>query len=310
MERYRCYRVYIPATRANCIAKTVQFYPASCLMPKTSFSNDAVLAARALANALLHPTPATPFNKLGNYQLCAIEYLASIFDQAIIRPPPAPLLAPPVLLVAVPPSPRVTFPPSAVPGPSPRVPAPPIVRPNLIEPDDSDEPDPGPSQPRRSSRNAKSQQCFASAKSIFVDATCYLLAAEARRHFDAHAVIDDITGQSLEYFHLSRGPNADVWLHSLANNLGHLAQGVGTRMPTGTNTVLFIRKFNFPSGHTVMYSRLVSSIRPHKTETHRVSVTVGGDKLYFPGITTTNCASLTTTKCLLNSVVSTPMPGS
>ena len=43
-----------------------------------------------------------------------------------------------------------------------------------------------------------------------------------------------------------------------------------------------------------------------KNETHRVRVTVEGDKLDFPGITSTNCASLTTTKCPLNSVVSTP----
>ena len=33
---------------------------------------------------------------------------------------------------------------------------------------------------------------------------------------------------------------------------------------------------------------------------------VVGYKLDFPGIITTNCASLTTTKCLLNSVVSIP----
>ena len=39
---------------------------------------------------------------------------------------------------------------------------------------------------------------------------------------------------------------------------------------------------------------------------NRVRVTVGGDRLDFPGATTTHCASLTTTKCLLNSTISTP----
>ena len=77
-------------------------------------------------------------------------------------------------------------------------------------------------------------------------------------------------------------------------------------MPTGTNTVFFIRKCDVPAGRTITYYRLVSVICPHKTETHRVHITVGADKLDFPGITTTKCASLTTTKCLLNSVVSTP----
>ena len=195
---------------------------------------------------------------------------------------------------------------SDVPTPSPRVPAPPIVCPNLIEPDKSDEPDPGPSQPRQPPHRANSQQCFPYTKSIFVDATRYLLASEARRQFNSHVVIDNVTGQSLEYCHLIRGPNADVWSHNLANNCGRLAQGVGMRMPTGTKTVFFIRKCDVPAGRTFTYSHLVSKFFPQKTETHRFRVTVGSDKLDFSGIITTNCSSLKTTKCLLNSIVSTP----
>jgi hypothetical protein len=57
----------------------------------------------------------------------------------------------------------------------------------------------------------------------------------------------------------------------------------------------------------VTYGSLVASIRPTKEETHRVRVTVGGgDRLNYPGVTTTHCASLGTTKCLLNSTLSTP----
>ena len=103
-----------------------------------------------------------------------------------------------------------------------------------------------------------------------------------------------------------RGPDKDIWNTILANNLGRLAQGVGTRMPTGTNTVFFIPRSAVPVGRSVIYSRLGASIRPHKTETHRVRVTVGGNRLDFPGDTTTNCVSLTTTKCILNSTISTP----
>ena len=108
----------------------------------------------------------------------------------------------------------------------------------------------------------------------FFGITRYLLAAKSSRQFDVHAVIDDVTGQSLEYRHLSRGPNADSWSHSLSNNLCCLEQGVGTRMRTGTNTVFFIGKCDMPEGLTVTYSYLVSSIRQHKTETHQVRVTV------------------------------------
>ena len=119
-------------------------------------------------------------------------------------------------------------------------------------------------------------------------------------------MIDTNPGQSLEYSHFMRGPDKDIWKTSLANDLGQLAQGVGTKMPTGTNMVFFIPRSGVPAGRTVTYSRLISSIRPHKTETHRFRVTVYGNRLDFPGGTTTNCASLTTNKCILNSTISTP----
>ena len=72
MDYYRCCWVYLPTTRAERIAKTAQFSPASCPMPKTSSADAGVVAARALAGALLYPTPAAPFAKLGNSQLRAI----------------------------------------------------------------------------------------------------------------------------------------------------------------------------------------------------------------------------------------------
>ena len=133
-----------------------------------------------------------------------------------------------------------------------------------------------------------------------------LIATEQQHTNHANTVIDMDTGQSLEHSHLKRGPDKDTWKKILANELGRLTQEVGTRMPTGTNMVSFIPRSAIPAGHTVTYSQLVASIRSHKKETHCVCVTVGGNRLDFPGDTTTNCASLTTTKCLLNSTISTP----
>ena len=77
-------------------------------------------------------------------------------------------------------------------------------------------------------------------------------------------------------------------------------------MPTGTNTVFFIAKSAIHYGRKVTYARMVASIRPNKVEVNRVCVTVGGNRLNFPGATTTHCAVLKTTKCLLNSTISTP----
>ena len=147
---------------------------------------------------------------------------------------------------------------------------------------------------------------FPGTGSRYARSTRNLIATEHRRTNHANTAIDTNTGQSLEYPHLMRGPNKDIWKTILANNLGLLAQGVGTRIPTGTNTVFFIPRSAIPAGRTVTYLLLVASIRPHKTETNRVRVTIGGNRLDFPGDTTTNCASLTTTKCILNSIISTP----
>ena len=76
-------------------------------------------------------------------------------------------------------------------------------------------------------------------------------------------------------------------------------------MPTGTDTIFFIPKSVVPRQKKVTYGRLVASIQPSKTETHCVQVTVGSDHLDYVGNTTTHCASLTTTKLLLNSTIST-----
>ena len=46
------------------------------------------------------------------------------------------------------------------------------------------------------------------------------------------------------------------------------------------------------------------SISPNKSESHRVHVTVGSDRLSYEGPTTTKFASLITTKVLLKIVVS------
>ena len=54
------------------------------------------------------------------------------------------------------------------------------------------------------------------------------------------------------------------------------------------------------------YPKIVCDIRPSKAETHRTRITVGGNLLEYAGTLTTPTATITTAKCLFNSVVSTP----
>ena len=77
-------------------------------------------------------------------------------------------------------------------------------------------------------------------------------------------------------------------------------------MPTDTNTIYFIALSAVLFGRKVTYGRLASTLRPHKEQVHLVHVTVGGDKLDYPGVTSTYCASLNTNKCLPNITISTP----
>jgi hypothetical protein len=87
-EHYRCYKVYIPKTRAERTAHTVDFFPHNCPVPKTSSADAATEAARALADALSNPVPASPFSHLGDAQLQAIKQLSSIFDNETVHATP------------------------------------------------------------------------------------------------------------------------------------------------------------------------------------------------------------------------------
>jgi hypothetical protein len=109
----------------------------------------------------------------------------------------------------------------------------------------------------------------------------------------------------MNYRVLAADPNRDLWLRSMANDLGRLAQGISKRRP-GTDTIFFIRTQDVPVGRKVTYCKQEASLRPTKAETHRVRNCASGDRLDFPGPTATQTASLATTKILLNSTISTP----
>ena len=85
----------------------------------------------------------------------------------------------------------------------------------------------------------------------------------------ANSVIN-ADGLSLEHRSLIKGPDKLIWERALANDLGRLTQGVGTRMPTGTSTMFSVHPSSIPKNKKVTYMRLVASVRPLKSETYRV----------------------------------------
>jgi hypothetical protein len=113
-----------------------------------------------------------------------------------------------------------------------------------------------------------------------------------------------VTGAKQSYDKLKLSDTAR-WTTSMANELGRLSQGVGTRMKTGTETIFYIRRDQVPPGRKATYANAVCDYRPTKDDPWRVRLTVGGDKLEYPGDPGAPAANLIDTKIVLNSVVST-----
>jgi hypothetical protein len=92
----------------------------------------------------------------------------------------------------------------------------------------------------------------------------------------------------------------------LANEFGRLAQGVGGRV-TGTNTIFFIQKDQFPIDRRkdVTYGSFGCKIKPNKEEKHCTQLTSGGDRIIYPEDVGTPTADMTLVKILLNSLIST-----
>ena len=84
------------------------------------------------------------------------------------------------------------------------------------------------------------------------------------------------------------------------------AQGNDAHPNSGTNTFFFITKDQVPNNKTATYARIVAEDRPHKAITKRIRLTVGGNRIEYLGPVSTKTSDLTTVKCLLNSVISTP----
>ena len=66
----------------------------------------------------------------------------------------------------------------------------------------------------------------------------------------------------------------------------------------------FIYKAEVPANKKVTYCSFVCDIRPHKKETHRVSLVVRGDKLECEFDTGAPAASMTDNFFLCNSIIS------
>eukprot|EP00804_Cyclotella_cryptica_P004492 CCRYP_017634-RA/>CCRYP_017634-RA protein AED:0.15 eAED:0.15 QI:0/0/0/1/1/1/2/0/934 len=121
------------------------------------------------------------------------------------------------------------------------------------------------------------------------------------------AILDTDTGELLEYRHLIKNPKyCTIWKNAYGKELGRLAQGIPGTVK-GTNTIVFIAHNEIPPQRRkdVTYGRIVANYRPEKEDPYRIRLTVGGNRITYPGDCGTPTADMLTTKILLNSVIST-----
>jgi hypothetical protein len=304
-EHYRCYRVYATATASERISDTVEFFPEHTKLPYCSSADAAVLAAKQLIAALKYPVAAAPIAPIGTHQLAALEQLANIFNTAIATKDPA--AATKIILPTILPEDTGAVRKAALPVRAPGVPA---VRPVFHDPYHSAQtlPVPMSDAPKRYTLRQRPLHKQSAANHVLtLDAQPLLLpdTYHPLPHL-ANSVIDPESGRSLEYRDLIRSAKTkEVWSRSFANELGRLAQGVGGRVE-GTNTCFFIAHTAVPTHKTATYARIVVELRPQKQEVERTRLTVGGDRIDYPGDVSTETADITTAKLLCNSVVSTP----
>jgi hypothetical protein len=95
-------------------------------------------------------------------------------------------------------------------------------------------------------------------------------------------------------------------MHSSANEFGRLAQGVGGQIK-GTNTTFFVHKHQVPQDRwkDIIYAKFVCQLKSNKADVHRTRLSVGGNKVHYPGNVGTPTADLTLVKMHINSVIST-----
>jgi hypothetical protein len=142
---------------------------------------------------------------------------------------------------------------------------------------------------------------------------CEALTLEDGPGLSALSVLDPATGEFLEHRQLRRDPRYKAtWDTSYANELGRLCQGIGagstpsTQRVSGTNTFFRIDYNDIPlhKRKEVCHTMVVCEVRPDKDDPNRTRITIGGNRICFPGNIGTNTALLELVKLLLNSVLS------
>ena len=308
IKHYRCHKCYIPSTFGVCNTLTIDWFPHNVPFPKVTADESLCQTTNDMLTLIqdmtAHPIPSLTY---GSNITNAYIQIAQILKRATAPPLPPPVPAPePRVQLITPPAPeqRVHIPTPALPAT--------IQKSSHPATNKKDTPAPRPSArfqlSRLGQRNTSYQQHTSTSHHPLAQCATHDRYAY---HIAALATAPPTAGKQGSLTKLLRGPDATIWERSLANKWGRvLAHGLGISRPTakqvkGTRTVFFIKKAQVPKEHRVTYANFICNIRPQKTETHRFrSMTAGGDKLDYPGDTSSPAISMLVAKLHINSPIS------
>ena len=323
MEHYRCVKCFFPTTRSTRDTDTVTFFPTTVKFPAVTSNDFLHQAATDIITLLTTPTSTTTLSLQGgdttrNALLTIAEALHRSTVPLQLAPQPSqtqttatpPRVVPPLAASQEDHEPPVIAPPRVVlptaesqEEETPQTPSPPRVALDLV-----------PLQPPNTSialprvdvakESPVYQHTPSSDKvSSFKHQAARHLLAQHLFHKSKAMHVYNAMGKRETIDTLLYGINGTTWTRSLSNEFGRLAQGNDYGV-AGTDTIDFIRKQEVPTGRNITYASFVCDFRPLKTETHRIRLVVGGDKLSYDDDAGAPAASLLETKLLINSVIS------
>jgi hypothetical protein len=300
-EHYRCHKCYIPSTFRVRDALTIDWFPHAVPFPKVSTDDYLRQTATDMLTLIqgksAQPSPSLTF---GSNLRNAYIQIAQILKRAT-APPVTPAPDP---IAPTPTAREQRVPPVKPPAPQQRVlpsaPTPTAARlaPAKIIP----------CRPARRSPRLLSQPRLL--RSHTAPLAQSAISHRYAHHIAALTITPPTSGKQGSLKTLLRGPDEHIWTRGLANEWGRLLEhGLGQqRSPAdriaGTGTLFFISRTQVPKGRTATYANFVCSIRPQKTETHRVRMTAGGDKLDYPGDASSPTVSMLDAKIHINSIIS------
>ena len=335
LEHYRCVKCYIPRTNNIRISDTVQYFPHSIALPEVTMEDYLKQATTDILSVLKTKPTFVPTLSYGDDTQNAIEQIAKLLSRKAPRPEPI-TIPPHTPLVSVPRVEPIILPEPSQPVPVPRV-QPILPHPNmtsvprveLITPAPPPNKKPAPPPIPTAAPNTKtryyqyspqypaSQYQYIPVRQRFQASPYqhtsysqfraarprllpYLLAQHAQQHHLNHIFTE---GKKETLDTLLHGKDKDVWERALSNELGRLSQGMKGRV-RAMDTIDFINKNEVPPNKKVTYANMVCDVRPLKAESHRVRLTVGGDRLDYHGDASSPATSNVETKILLNSTIS------